>query len=254
MKKFLLVMLAASASFIGLAQSDEEIKKMKSDEAKGLLTKKIQEVGRYQSDLTECERKLEELNQKYNRDVNELNADLKLLNTYVRINGVYWTKNTVSIKEVTKGEAMREAKSLYEWVALTEDGHPCYMEPEYKRSEEPGLIYNYHAIQRIEDWKGIEGLRLPTEKEGRDLVNYLASISNDAPNAGMLLRMDSSLNVKKGGYCYKDSEWESGKTIFWLSSPTSSGVRGLSIGSDNSVGIFERSSLTYGFMVRLVKK
>ena len=259
MKYSLFYFLFSASQVLSYGQSIEEIDDMSSKDLKANLKSKVQEIYKLTSNLDSCEQFSKELEtcvqdkSRLERSIKDLEQDLSLLTGYVQINGVYWTKSSLQITELKNGKSLQEARDIHEWILMTDDNVPCYMRPTYKKSEEPGFLYNIHAVQIIDQWKCTEGLRLPTVEEGNSLVNYLSKISNNATNAGMLLRLDNSLNVKSGGYCYKDSNWEPLKTIFWLSSKDD-GVKGLSIGSDNSIGIFERTSNNYGFMVRLVKK
>jgi hypothetical protein len=258
--KFALVFIFFSSfQAVGYGQSIEEIDDMSVKDARSNLKLKVQEVKNLKNNLDSCEQVISELETckqgkiSLERQIRDLQEENLLLTGYAQVNGVYWTKSSLQITELKNGKSLQEARDIDEWILMTDDKVPCYMRPTYKKSEEPGFLYNIHAVQIMDQWKGTEGLRLPTVEEGNSLVNYLNKISNGAANAGMLLRLDNSLNVKSGGYCYKDSNWEPLKTIFWLS-PKGEGVKGLSIGSDNSIGIFERTSNNYGFMVRLVKK
>jgi hypothetical protein len=236
------------------SQSREEIDDMKQTEAKDMLFNKIQELIKLNGTVDLCQQEKAEQKASFESQIEGLKRELENTDKFVRINGVYWTKQTLSETKWKNGTSINEARSLKEWNSLTDDGQPCYMRPEYGDSKEPGLLYNVYAIKKLEQVQGTEGLRLPTFAEGESLVNYLLGVTDNANNSGMILRVDNSLNVKQGGYCYREKGWEPSKTIFWLSPNESGGVMGLSIGADNSLGIFERSSVNYGFMVRLVRK
>jgi len=254
MKIFVFFFVILLSSFTSRSQSLEEIDNMKQSEAKEMLYNKIQELNKLNGEISLCEKEKSEQKAGFHDQINELKKELENTDIYIRLNGVYWTKKTLSETKWKNGESIDEARTLNEWNKMTENEVPCYMRPEYGNSKEPGNLYNIYAVQKMEQIKGTDGLRLPTVAEGEGLVNYLKEASGNASNAGMLLRVDSSLNVKQGGYCYSESIWEPMKTIFWLSPKDGTGVKGLSIGADNSLGVFERSSVNYGFMIRLVRK
>jgi hypothetical protein len=242
------------SSITSRSQSRDEVENMKQAEAKEMLNNKIQELNKLNGEISLCEKQKSELKVGFQDQINELKKLLENTEMYIRLNGVYWTKVTLSETTWKDGKNIDEARTLNEWNKMTANGVPCYMRPEYGNSKEPGYLYNIYAVKKMEEIKGTDGLRLPTVEEGEGLVNYLKTASGNASNPGILLRVDSSLNVKEGGYCYSESSWEPTKTIFWLSPTDGTGVKGLSIGADNSLGVFERSSVNYGFMIRLVRK
>ena len=260
LKPILFIALFISANAWSYGQAKEELEKMNKKELSEKLQSKLAIIDKLNKDINSCEEiksNLEKCKQENSR-LKSVEEELNNLKNYEKLNGVYWTKTSSKITRFKSGNEIKEARGVKEWNALTADSVACYMEPPYKESEEQGYLYNYYAVQKINEWQNTEGFRLPTVKEAEQLIEYLKSVTKDAPNAGVLLRMPDGLNIKSGGYCSQDNDWDAKKTIFWLSpNPENSGasnVYGLSIGSDNSVGIFERSANTYGFMVRLVKK